>query len=72
MKIKLITCVLLLVSVAKASQLDSKSLFIGVGLGLGTYASRNYIAKPVASASVKAAKKTAHATKYAVTFGKKK
>lgn len=54
-----------------ASQLDSKSLFIGVGLGLGTYASRQYIAKPVAKATKKAAKKTAYGAVHIVTLGKK-
>ena len=72
MRMKLITGLLLLSSVvAQASQLDSKSLFIGVGLGLGTYASRQYIAKPVAKATKKAAVKTSKGAIHVVTLGKK-
>lgn len=71
MKNKLLTIVLLTGTLCEGSQLDSKSLFIGVGLGLGTYATRNYIAKPVASVTVKAAKKTAKGTVHVVTLGKK-
>ena len=69
--IKHIATSLLLCSVCAASQLDSKSLYIGVSIGLGTYATRTYIAKPVAKATVKASKKTVKATKHVVTLGRK-
>ena len=71
MKTKIVVALLTLSSLSEASQLDSKSLFIGVSLGLGTYATRNYVAKPVAKATVKASKKTAKATLHVVTLGKK-
>jgi hypothetical protein len=71
MKLKLTLLLLTLSPMMYASQLDSKSLFIGVGLGLGTYASRQYIAKPVAKATKKAAKKTAYGAVHIVTLGKK-
>jgi len=71
MKLKIVTALLILSSFCYASQLDSKSLFIGIGIGSGVYASRNVIAKPIAKATVKVAKKTASATKHIVTFGKK-
>jgi hypothetical protein len=67
MKTKLIILLLALSSLSEASQLDSKSLFIGVGLGTGTFATRTYIAKPVAQATKKAARKCVHV----VTLGKK-
>lgn len=70
-KLRIAVVVLTLSCLSIASQLDSKSLFVGVGLGLGTYATRNYIAKPVAKATVKAAKKTSKATLHVVTLGKK-
>ncbi len=68
---KQVLAVVLLCGLATASQLDSKSLFIGVGIGLGTYATRNFIAKPVAKATVKAAKKTARMTVHVVTLNKR-
>lgn len=71
MKTKLVVFLLLLSSFAKATQLDSKSLFIGVGLGLGIYTTRTVIAKPVAKATTAAIKKTSHAVVHAVTLGKK-
>jgi len=71
MKTKIAVVLLILSSLSEASQLDSKSLFVGVSLGLGTYATRNVIAKPVAKATTKAAKKTARATIHVVTFGRK-
>ena len=69
--LRLVVVFLSLSCLSLASQLDSKSLFVGVSLGLGTYATRNYIAKPVAKVTVKAAKKTSKATLHVVTFGKK-
>ena len=70
-KLSVAVVLLTLSSMSWASQLDSKSLFVGVSLGLGTYATRNYIAKPVAKATAKAAKKTSKATLHVVTLGKK-
>ena len=70
-QLMLLAFLLIFGSVGNASELDSKSLFVGVGLGLGTYASRQYIAKPVVKATVKAAKKTAKGTLHAVTLGRK-
>ena len=71
MKFKVVMMVLAFCSLAQASQLDSKSLFIGIGIGSGVYATRNVVVKPVAKATAKAAKKTARATVHAVTLGRK-
>ncbi len=68
---KPVLAVVLLCGMAMASQLDSKSLFVGTSIGLGTYATRNYIAKPVAKAMVKATKKTARMTVHVVTLNKR-
>lgn len=48
---------------ANAGTLDSKSLYIGIGIGAGSFVTRNYVALPVTRATKKAAKKTAHTVK---------
>jgi hypothetical protein len=68
---RLATILLLLSSVAFAGTLDSKSLYIGLGIGAGSVVTRNYVAIPIAKATKKAAQKTARATVHVVTLGKK-
>lgn len=69
MKLRIATAVLVLSSFAGA--IDGKSLTLGIGLGAGMFVTRNYIALPVAHATVKVAKKTARATIHVVTLGHK-
>jgi hypothetical protein len=66
---KTLAVVLALSSISWA--VDGKSLLIGIGIGLGTYVTRNYVALPVAKATKKATKKTAKCTVHVVTLGRK-
>jgi hypothetical protein len=63
---KICVALLLFSSLSFGSQLDSKSLFIGMGIGGGTFVTRNYIALPVAKATKKASKKTYKTVKFLV------
>lgn len=68
---KQLICALLLSAVCSASQLDSKSLFIGIGIGSGLYATRQHTVYPVSKATAKGTKKGVKAVVHVVTFGKK-
>lgn len=48
---------ILLIS-SSAYAVDSKSMFLGMGLGAGMFVTRNYVALPVAKATKKAVKKS--------------
>jgi len=67
----MIVIILALSALARAGTFDSRSLYIGIGIGAGTFVTRNYAAIPVAKAAKKAAKKTAKATVHVVTLGKR-
>lgn len=66
-KVKTVVAILILSNLGLASTLDSKSLFIGIGIGAGTYMAR----KPIARGVKRTAKVTAKATVKVVTLGKK-
>jgi hypothetical protein len=62
--------VLLLSGVAFAGTLESKSLYVGIGIGAGMFVTRNYVALPVAHATKKVVKKTAKVTYHMVKSGR--
>ena len=60
MKSKLLAFILLASTLSPA--MDSKSLWLGIAIGSGVYATRNHVAIPAAKASGKGAKNAAKAT----------
>jgi hypothetical protein len=56
-------CVVLLATVmASATELDSKSLYVGIGIGAGVAVTKNYIAIPLAKKTARATKKASKVT----------
>lgn len=75
MKRLLLVMLLAVSSCPLAAALDGKALVMGIGLGAGTFVTRNYVALPVAHASKKVAGKMArmmkHTVQRAATLGRK-
>lgn len=59
--------IILALSMAASAAIDSKSLFIGIGLGTGMYMTKNHVVIPAAKAAKSAVKKTSKGIYHVVT-----